>query len=209
MTKKEIKNRQMQNEFVAKLQNCMNAFDEADKLFDEIDDFIKNKMPNETSKFDSEQQDYLHILEDYELTDNQLISIGRRLEANRNDRKNWHNIFTISSVWNEHKGKVFNRNSRVFLKEALARTLKSLDNDWNFRILSEEEVNTLLSDTKATIKTPSKRGRGRKANVDAKTIDYIIDRRNSGIPVKTICDTLNMKPVTVYAILKRYKDRVK
>ena len=206
MTKKEIKNRQAQNEFIAKLQRCMEAFDEADKLYDDVEDFIKNEMPTETSKFDSEQQDYLHILEDYELTDKQLINVGRKLEANRNNRKNWHNIFTIASAWNEHKGKVFNRNNRVFLRESIAKTIKNLDNSWNFRVLSEDQVTLLLDDNK--VEEPTKRGRGRKPNVSQDKIDYIIDRRNSGIPVKTICETLSMKPVTVYAILKRYKDRV-
>ena len=127
MTQK-ANNRQSQNEFVAMLQKCINAYEEADKLFDEVNDFIENVMPEQTSRYDSEQQDYLHILESYELSDDQLITVGRKLEENRDERRNWHNIYNVAQVWKEHKLKVNNKNSRVFLRENIKKALNNLDN---------------------------------------------------------------------------------
>lgn len=73
MVKKETNNREQQNEFIALLQQCISKFDEADMLYDKVNDFINNRMPSETSIYDSEQQDFLHIFEDYDLTDSQLM----------------------------------------------------------------------------------------------------------------------------------------
>lgn len=206
MAEKELKNRQSQNEFIAKLQRCMNAYDEADKLYDEIEDFIRNIMPNETSKYDSEQQDYLHILEDYELSDSQLINIGRRLEENRSERKNWHNIFTISSTWNEHKNKIFNRNSRIFLRENICKAIKNLDCKWNFRVLSEDQIETLLT-PKGNKKVEGKK-RGRKSTLPEGTLEYILKQHKNGVKTKDIAEELNMKLNTVYCLINRNKDKV-
>ena len=204
MTQKESKSRQMQNEFVAKLQQCMKAFDEADKIYDEIEDFIRNKMPEETSKYDSEQQDYLHILEDYKLNDKQLISVGRKLEENRNDRKQWHNIFNISKVWDEHKNKVYNRNSRVFLYENISKVVKNLDNDWKFRVLSEEQVKDLLEVKKD--KTPCKPGK--KSSFDEETIRQVVKMYKDKVKIKEIAKHFNMNISTCYSIARRNLDKV-
>ena len=199
MTRKENNDRQTQNEFVAKLQNCINAYEEADKLFDEIDDFITNTMPEQTSKYDSEQQDYLHILESYSLTDDQIISISRKLEKNRDERRNWHNIYNISKVWNEHKSKVINRNNRVFLRENISKVLKNLDsNDWNFRVLSEEQVNELLE---VKEQTPSKRGR--KSSFSEDIIREVVKMYKEKKKIKDIASYFDMNVNTCYSLIKR------
>lgn len=203
MTQKETKNRQTQNEFIAKLQRCLIAYDEADKLFDDIDDFIKNKMPDETSKYDSEQQDYLHIIEDYVLDDKQLINIARKLEENRNDRKQWHNIYNIATVWNEHKNKIINRNSRIFLKENICKTIKNLDNDWKFRVLSEEEVKSLLS----VVKDNANKS-GRKSSFSPEIIKEAIEMYKEKTKIKDIAKHFNMNINTCYSLIKRNINRM-
>lgn len=204
MTQKESKSGQIQNEFVAKLQQCMKAFDEADKMYDEIEDFIRNKMPEETSKYDSEQQDYLHILENYQLSDKQLISVGRKLEENRNDRKQWHNIFNISKVWDEHKNKVFNRNSRVFLYENIGKVIKNLDNDWKFRVLSEEQVKTLLSCEKEHLANRP----GRKSSFSEETIKEVIRLYKEKMKIKDIAKKFDINVSTCYSLIKRNINRL-
>lgn len=199
MTQKEKNNRQSQNEFLGMLQKCINTYDEADKLFDEIEDFIKNIMPEQTSKFDSEQQDYLHILESYSLTDNQIITIARKLEENRDERRNWHNIYEISKVWNDHKNKVINRNSRVFLKENISKSLKNLDSDWKFRILSEEQIENLLDVEQD--KTPSKKGR--KSAYSQETIKELIRLYKEKVKIKDIAQKYNMNVNTCYSLIRR------
>lgn len=199
MTQKEKNNRQSQNEFIAMLQNCINAYDSADKLYDEIEEFIKNIMPDQTSKYDSEQQDYLHVLESYALTDNQIITVARKLEENRDERRNWHNIYEISKVWNEHKNKIINRNSRIFLRENISKSLKNLDSEWKFRVLSEEQIENLLEVKQD--KTPCKRGR--KSSYSEETIKELIKLYKQKVKIKEIAERYNINVNTCYSLIKR------
>ena len=204
MTQK-ANNRQSQNEFVAMLQKCINAYEEADKLFDEVNDFIENVMPEQTSRYDSEQQDYLHILESYELSDEQLITVGRKLEENRDERRNWHNIYNVAQVWKEHKLKVNNKNSRVFLRENIKKALNNLDNcSWKFRVLSDEQVDNLLEVKRD--KTPCKKGR--KSTFSQETIKQIVKLYKENKKIKDIAKQFNMNVSTCYSIARRNKNMV-
>jgi len=205
MTQKENNNRQSQNEFVAMLQKCINAYEEADKMFDAIDDFIENTMPEKTSKFDNEQQDYLHILESYELTDDQIIAVSRKLEENRDERRNWHNIWNIAKVWKEHKNKVINKNNRVFLRETIAKTINSLNSStWNFRVLSENQINNLLN----VKSTPTTNKRGRKSSVSEEDIKEMIRLRKQKMKIVDIAKKFNMKPTSCCTIIRRNINKV-
>lgn len=193
--------RTTQNEFIVKLQNCINAYEEADKQFDEIDDFIQNKMPEETSIIDKEQQDVLHIFEDYDLTDKQIVKLGRHFMKTRETRRNWHNIYEISKVWNEHKNKVINKNNRIFLREIIGKAIKGLDNDWNFRVLKEEDINELLKEDEKVKTTKRKHTGGRKPTPQSK-VKKCIEMLNSGMKLKDIAKTLNIGIATVHRIKK-------
>ena len=204
MNKKEIKNRQQQNEFIAMIQRCMDQFNQADKLYDEIEDFIENKMPVETSAYDSEQQDYLHIFEDYDLTDNQLVSIGKAIINNRDNRRNWHNIYEISKVWKEHKQKIFNRNTRIWLNENLKKVINNLNCQWKYRSLSEEDISNLLKDDENKNTNSSEEKQKRHKRYTQKEIENILNLKKEGLKTKDICEKCNIKPVTFYAIIKKY-----
>ena len=192
-------NRSKQNEFVVRLQNCITAYENADKLFDEIDDFIQNKMPEETRIFDKEQQDVLHIFEQYDLTDSQIVKLGRHFMKTRENRRNWHNIFEIARVWESNKNKIFNRNNRIFLREALGKRIKDLDKDWNFKILSEEEVKELLEEDYKEEKPQLKRG---KPSIPQNKVDKCLELLNNGSKPKDIAHILKIGLTTVYKIKK-------
>lgn len=202
MTEKKVKDRQTQNEFLAKIQQCLDKFDEADALFDDIDDFINNKMPEEQRKYNSEQQDFLHLIENYQLTDEQILSLGRKLEKNRNERRNWDNISRIALIWKNNKAKAYNKNSRIFLKEQLQKGVQALDNNWNFRVLSEEDIKKFFD---APIKEKTKKKKGRTP-ISKEIIGNIISKYEQGLKARKISEILNMKLPTVYAIIKKYKD---
>lgn len=202
MTEKKVKDRQTQNEFLAKIQQCLDKFDEADALFDDIDDFINNKMPEEQSKYGNEQQDFLHLIENYQLNDEQLLALGRKLEKNRNERRNWDNIARIALIWKTNKAKVYNRNSRIFLKEQLQKGVNGLDNDWRFRTLSQSDLEKLFDEP---IKKKETKKKGRTP-ISKEIIGNIISKYEQGLKARKISEILNMKLPTVYAIIKKYKD---
>ena len=196
MVKKETNNREQQNEFIALLQQCISKFDEADMLYDKVNDFINNRMPSETSIYDSEQQDFLHIFEDYDLTDSQLINIGKAMVKNRDNRRNWHNIYEIAKVWNEHKGKVFNSNSRVFLKDNIKKVIEKLDKQWNYRQLSEQDIEKLLKIDEPIIKNK----RGKRPSITEEIINKVLKDKSNKVPVKVTAEKLQLGLSTVYKI---------
>lgn len=198
MNKKENQNRQQQNEFIAMLQKCINAYDEADKLYDDVEDFVKNKMPTETSFYDSEQQDYLHIFEDYDLTDKQLISVGKAMVNNRDNRRNWHNIYKIAEVWNEHKNKIINRNSRIFLRENISKVINNLDLQWKYRKLSEEDILKLLKDSEDDEKKKQKGGR--RSFITDELISTVKILKAKGFKVSQIHQQTKLGTSTIYQI---------
>lgn len=199
---KEVKNRQKQNEFIAMIHRCITAYDEADKLYDEIEEFVKTTMPSETSFYDSEQQDYLHLFEDYDLTDNQLISIGKALVNNRDNRRNWHNIWKIAEVWNNHKNKLINRNTRLFLKDSITKAINNLDLQWKYRKLSEEDITKLLKDTDIEIKnTSNKKKPHNRHMLTDDVIKEVIKLQKEGVSaIKTQQQLGNIGLSTVFKI---------
>lgn len=155
--KKEIKDRTKQNEFLALIERCIQAYEEADSIFDEVETIARN-IPNEISAIDSERSDYLHILENYELTPESRECLMKKLEDVSDRRRNALNISCLVGTWNNNKNKVNNANNRVFLRQAIKTRLSSLDLDYKFRVLSEEDVNMII-DAPPEKPIPKKRGR--------------------------------------------------
>lgn len=199
----QTSDRTTQNEFIVKLQNCINAYEEADRQFDEINDFIQNKMPEETSVVDKEQQDILHMFEEYDLTDEQIVKLGRHFMKTRENRRNWHNIYEIAKVWNGHKNKVVNKNNRIFLREIIGKTIKNLDNDWKFRVLKEEDIkNILKEDYEQNTKHVEQKKKKGKPPTSQEKVKECLQLLNGGIKPKEIAERLQIGLTTVYKIKK-------
>lgn len=201
--KKEIKDRTKQNEFLALIERCIQAYEDADSIFEEVEDIAKS-IPQEISAIDSERSDYLHILENYELTSEARECLMKKLEDVSDRRRNALNISCLVGTWNNNKNKVNNANNRVFLRQAIKTRLSTLDLDYNFRVLSEEDVNMIIE---APPETPQPKKRGRKPgtkNLSTFEKQEIMQRIFTGESPEKISEDLCISKTRVLKLASEY-----
>lgn len=139
------KDRNIQNEFLVKLNNVFDAFDTAEDLLDEVNNYLNNDFRENTSNTDLLESDLIHILENHELNDDIILNVGKKLEETLQTRRNWHNINEISMVWLKNYKKLYNRQERAFFKNSISSVVKNLDKPYNYRVLSEDDINDLMN----------------------------------------------------------------
>ena len=142
------KNRNIQNEFLVKLNNVFEAFDNAENLLDEVNNYLNNDFRENTSNTDLLESDLIHILENHELNDDIILNVGKKLEETLQTRRNWHNINEISMVWLKNYKKLYNRQEREFFKNSISSVVRNLDKPYNYRVLSEDDINNLMNSKK-------------------------------------------------------------
>lgn len=198
--KKETYDRKEQNEFLAQLDSCIRAYENADKLFDELEEYCSS-IPERMSKVDSERSDYLHIFENYDLNDSARMMLCERLEDISAKRRNLHNINILIGTWQQHKNKINNRCNRPFLRQALKDRLSNLDCDYKFRCLSEEDVNNIVF-----VSAKKTTGKGRTAGArtlkEEKTA-LIIEAFDNGMKVKDISAKYEIALSTCYKVINK------
>ena len=195
--KKEILDRREQNEFLAQLDNCIRAFEHADKLFDELEDYCR-AIPEKMSAVDCERSDYLHLFENYELDDKAKTILCDKLETVSTQRRNLHNINELIRTWNQHKGKINNRANRPFLRQAVKDRLANLDCDYKFRCLSEEDVQEIIKPKGEKIVK-----RGRPAGCKTLTEELkesIREELRQGVPVKELVSKYGVSMASCYKL---------
>ncbi len=149
------KDRNIQNEFLVKLNNVFDAFDKAEDMLDEVNNYLNNDFRENTSNTDLLESDLIHILENHELNDNIILNVGKKLEETLQTRRNWHNINEISMVWLKNYKKLYNRQERAFFKNSISSVVKNLDRPYNYRVLTEEDIDSLMNNkAKREIKNP-------------------------------------------------------
>ncbi len=124
-----------------------------DKL-DSLEDYF-DSLPELQSNIDSLISDYRHLIRDYELNEYASIMIVKKLneaELLRKQLKEHHDLF---NVYDKNKGKLLYKDHRQFLLSELYKKEKEWQHPYKFRILSDDDINAILSEKK-------KRGRPKK-----------------------------------------------
>ena len=128
---------------------------DAVKILDEIDDMI-NSQSNELQTIDLELSDLYHLIENNELSDEASVKIVKRVHDLRKLRRSLNNEFEIESVYQTHKSKLAGNNTRRFLANEIYKTVKQLGKKYNNRILTDEDVKSILEPTKRKPGRPKK-----------------------------------------------------
>ena len=123
-------------------------------LLDEIDDMI-NTQSYQCQQIDYEMQDWLHYIENNEVDDKQSIKIIKEMQRLRRERRCLHNEYEIEKAFKDNASKVMGNNTRPMLLAEIGKTVKQINSDYKNRVLTDEQINELLSEKK-------KRGRPRK-----------------------------------------------
>lgn len=123
-------------------------------MLDEIDEMI-NSQSEELQKVDYVLSDWLHYIENNEISEKSSIKIIKEMQKLRKQRRCLHNEYEIEKVYKNNSSKMMGNNTRQFILAEINKTIKQLDNEYKNRILTNEEINNILEEKK-------KRGRPKK-----------------------------------------------
>lgn len=180
--------------FLAKIQQVLS-------LLNEIDDVIENN-PDMQRNIDWEISDYLHILENNELSVEARLELDDRLKTCRRVRRQTNTIQAISKVFNDNRGKIIWKNQRDILYSMMATKVSELNNEYKYRVLDEDTVNNFLT-TKSIVEETRekvKKTRGKDACI---TKEELEEKINSGMRNKEIAEEIGVTPEYVSALKRK------
>ena len=135
--------------FLSKLQQALNTLDEMDNM-------IKDN-PDNQQKIDYEISDYLHLIQNTDLDKLDINKVMAALKKLRLKRASHYRFYEITKTYNANRDKLKYTSSRANLKEIIKNTLDNLNNEYNYRILESDDLNTLCTE-----KTEEKKKRSPK-----------------------------------------------
>ena len=135
--------------FLSKLQQVLNTLDEMDNM-------IKDN-PDNQQKIDYEISDYLHLIQNTDLDKLDINKVMMALKKLRLKRASHYRFYEITKTYNANRDKLKYTSSRANLKEIIKNTLDNLNNEYNYRILESDDLNTLCTE-----KTEEKKKRSPK-----------------------------------------------
>ena len=130
-----------ENVFLAKLDQMVSAYDEIDKIVNDIKSMI-GALPATQSKIDSKLSDYYHIIEDKELSDEQLVKIGKKIHDVRIERRDANSVNELINVYNKYKDKLFHcpTTNRDEFREAIKECRDHLHDTYRYRVLTDDDL---------------------------------------------------------------------
>ena len=126
------------------------------KTLDEIDEMIKTQS-SELQKVDYELSDWLHLIENKELSKEEGYKIIERIHKLRIERRELNNEYELEKVYNTHKSKLTGTDTRQFLMVEINKAKKMLNQEYKNRVLTEDMFNETLEGVEK-----KKRGRPKK-----------------------------------------------
>ena len=131
----------MRNEIILeKIKQVVNQLDEIDTMIE--------TQPVELQKIDYELSDYLHLIENNELSELASIRIVKKVHELRLLRRSLNNEHEIENTYNIHKSKLAGKDTRQFLLHEVHKTVKSLSSQYKNRILTDEDIKEILEPKK-------------------------------------------------------------
>ena len=125
------------------------------KELDSIDEFI-SVQSQEFSKVEEELLDYYHLIENNELSDSASIEIVKRIHNARKIRRSLKKEAEIERTYSTYKNRLTGTDTRKFLLAEVYKTRNSLNTTYKNRIITDEDVNSILNGS------TKKKGRPRK-----------------------------------------------
>jgi len=174
--------------FLAKLERILQTFDTLDELFEELNKFA-NEQPQNQQEADFLLSDYYHAIEDVDWSNDELLIICDKIKEARKKRRDENNTSALIGAHNVHKAKLqyAPKSTREQFRYKIKEIRKSLDTDYNYRILTEEDLHNL--------KQVKKERRQRRSNLPDK--DEFIKCFEANMRNKDIAEKLNVDPSVV------------
>lgn len=128
---------------------------QATQIIDEIDNLI-NTQSTELKNVDLEISDWLHFIENNEINEKQSIIIINKLKELRLIRKSLHKEYTIEKAYKDNSSKMMGNNTRQLLLTEINKVVKQWENEYNNRVLNDEEIKNIIDNTKKKVGRPKK-----------------------------------------------------
>ena len=132
---------------------------DAINIIDEIDNLIATQSIT-NQKIDQEIQDWLHYIENNELTDSESIIVIKKLKELRIERRSLRNEYEIEKVYKDNSSKMMGNNTRGLLKVEINKIMKQLDSEYKNRVLTDEQIKQVLEPIKKKVGRPKKESEG-------------------------------------------------
>lgn len=174
--------------FLAKIQTVVNLLNKIDEIIDE--------NPKRQQEIDYSISDYLHMIQNEELSDKSCVEITKKLKEYRTRREQHNNVNMLANTYNQHKGKLPYKNNREFLIKEIQTTLKRLNQDYKYRVLSDEDVNSLIHNEPVKVE---KHRRG-KVEISKKDFEELLKTKKQ----KEIANILQCSPSTICELKKHF-----
>ena len=176
--------------FLAKLQLVMTTLDE-------LDDIAK-RNPTRQQMIDYEISDYLHLLQTEDLSDEKILELGKRLKQARLVRVSLFNTSElIKTYMNNNKVLIYSEH-RHKLKDAIEEKMKTLNNNYNYRILEQEDVDSFKECIVIESKVRKRRG---KYEI---TKEMLEERFEKGMKNKEIAEELGCEQSYISVLKKKF-----
>lgn len=176
--------------FLAKIQQALT-------LLDEIDDII-TENPTMQQNIDWEISDYLHLLENEELSEDSRLAIDTQLARCRKIRRQLCNIYAIGKVFNDNRDKLRYKNQREFLIANVKSQVNKLDSEYKYRVLDQETVNSYIKKEEIVEIPKQKLGKKRISKED------LLEMINKGMKNKDIAAEIGLSPSALCHLKETY-----
>ena len=176
--------------FLAKLQLVMTTLDE-------LDDIAK-RNPTRQQMIDYEISDYLHLLQNEDLSDEKILELSKRLKQARLTRVSLFNTSElIKTYMNNNKVLIYSEHRRK-LKDAIEEKMKTLNNNYNYRILEQEDVDSFKECIVVETKVRKRRG---KYEI---TKEMLEEKLEKGMKNKEIAEELGCEQSYISILKKKF-----
>ena len=172
--------------FLAKIQLLINTFDE-------IDDIVTNN-PNDQPAIDFEISDYLHLLQNEDLSDESMLEVSKKLRNARIKRNQLQNTSQLIKAYTDNKSKLAYQNNRYCMENAIKNVVNRLNQDYNYRVLDTNDILEIKNE-KPLVVTKE------KSKITKETLEEMI---NCGMKTNEIALALNCSPSNISHLKKTY-----
>lgn len=139
--------------FLGKLETLLLKFNELDNIMDDIE-ILTEEHPEKQRQLDLLLSDYYHRLEADALEDKELVNIGKKIHDVRIERRNENKVGSLIACFEKHKNKLSytNKENREMFRHNIKMTLKNYNNDYKYRILTDNDIKQLSKSDEKVIK---------------------------------------------------------
>ena len=190
--------------FLGKLEVLLSKFDEIDNIVKDIDKIIE-EHPKKQSESDLLLSDYCHRLENNDLTDTEILNIGKKMHDARIYRRSLNRANALMGCYTKHKEKIRYslRANREMFRNAIKRTNDTLYEDYQYRILTDKDFKTLQQnqDKKECVEVVKRERRKRRKGLTKEQIESCL---NQGMKTSEMAKKFDVSPTYISTLKKKY-----